>query len=217
VLVVDASQGIEAQTLANLYLALDLGLEIIPVINKVDLPAAHADDVAQELEDLLGIAKEDMIKVSAKTGLNVEAVLEAVVERVKPPVGDREAPLQALIFDSHYDVYKGVIAYMRVINGRLTARDMVRLMSTQSDILPVEIGMLSPRMKVVEMLEAGEVGYVATGLKTVQEVRVGDTVTTKANPATEALEGFHHAKPMVFAGFYPVDNEDYPELREALD
>jgi GTP-binding protein LepA len=217
VLVVDASQGIEAQTLANLYLALDLGLEIIPVINKVDLPAAHPDEVAQELEDLLGIAKEDMIQVSAKTGLNVEAVLEAVVERVKPPTGDREAPLQALIFDSHYDVYKGVIAYMRVINGRLTSREMVRLMYTESDLLPVEIGMLAPTMKVVDVLEAGEVGYVATGLKTLQEVHVGDTVTLKSNPATEALAGFQQVKPMVFAGFYPVDNEDYPELREALD
>src|SRR5579859_657619 len=183
VLVVDASQGIEAQTLANLYLALDSNLVIIPVINKIDLPSARPDEIAQELEDLLGIPKEDMIRVSAKTGLNVEAVLEAVVERVPSPKGDPAAPLQALIFDSHYDSYKGVIAYIRVINGTFTAKDMVRLMSTHIDVLPIEIGVLSPSMKLTGELQAGEVGYVATGLKTVQEVHVGDTITTKANPA----------------------------------
>jgi GTP-binding protein LepA len=217
VLVVDASQGIEAQTLANLYLALDHNLEIIPVINKVDLPSARPDDIAQELEDLLGIPEESMIRVSAKTGLNVEAVLEAVVQRVPAPKGDPEAPLQALIFDSHYDIYKGVIAYMRVVSGKLTARDALHLMSTNIDVVPVEIGFLSPTMKVVGELRAGEVGYVATGLKTVQEVHVGDTITTKFNGAIEPLPGYQQAKPMVFAGFYPVDSEDYPELREALD
>src|SRR5258706_739187 len=217
VLVVDASQGIEAQTLANLYLALDADLEIIPVINKIDLPAAHPDEIAQELEDLIGIPMDQMIRVSAKTGLNVEAVLEAVVQRVPPPKGDREAPLQALIFDSQYDAYKGVIAYMRVINGKLNARDAMHLMSTNIDVNPVEIGYMSPNMKVAGELLAGEVGYVATGLKTVQEVHVGDTITSKNNPAPEPLPGYQQAKPMVFAGFYPVESEDYPELREALD
>ncbi len=217
VLVVDASQGIEAQTLANLYLALDADLEIIPVINKIDLPAAHPDEIAQELEDLIGIPMDQMIRVSAKTGLNVEAVLEAVVQRVPPPKGDREAPLQALIFDSQYDAYKGVIAYMRVINGKLNARDALHLMSTNIDVNPVEIGYMSPNMKVAGELLAGEVGYVATGLKTVQEVHVGDTITSKNNPAPEPLPGYQQAKPMVFAGFYPVESEDYPELREALD
>ncbi|MCC7446419.1 MAG: elongation factor 4 [Anaerolineae bacterium] len=217
VLVVDASQGIEAQTLANLYLALDNDLEIIPVINKIDLPAAHPDEIAQELEDLLGIAKADMIRVSAKTGLNVEAVLEAVVQRVPPPKGNPDGPLQALIFDSHYDSYKGVIAYIRVQNGKLGKRDMLRLMATDIVVEPVEIGVFSPTMKETSELCAGEVGYVATGLKTVQECRVGDTITTRDNGAAEPLPGYRQAKPMVFAGFYPVESEDYPDLRDALD
>ncbi len=217
VLVVDASQGIEAQTLANLYLALDQGLEIIPVINKIDLPAARPDDIAQELEDLLGIPKEDMVRVSAKTGLNVKAVLEAVVLRVPAPKGDLNAPLQALIFDSHYDAYKGVIAYMRVINGKVSQHVPLKLMATQITVEPLEIGVFSPTMREANELVAGEVGYVATGLKTVQECRVGDTFTTATDGATEALPGYLKAKPMVFAGFYPTEGEDYPELREALD
>ncbi len=216
VLVVDASQGVEAQTLANLYLALDNNLEIIPVINKIDLPAAHPDEVAQELEDLLGIPKEDMIRVSAKTGLNVEAVLEAVVKRVPAPKGDPEAPLQALIFDSHYDAYKGVIAYMRVINGKVSPHVPLRLMATDITVEPIEIGVFSPTMKEAAELVAGEVGYVATGLKTVQECRVGDTITTAQNGSPDPLPGYQKAKPMVFAGFYPTEGEDYPELREAL-
>ncbi len=217
VLVVDASQGIEAQTLANLYLALDNDLQIIPVINKIDLPAAHPDEIAQELEDLIGIAKADMIRVSAKTGFNVEAVLEAVVKRVPPPKGNPDGPLQALIFDSHYDSYKGVIAYIRVLNGKLGKRDALLLMATNIAVEPVEIGVFSPTMKEAPELCAGEVGYVATGLKTVQECRVGDTITTKENGAPEPLPGYRQAKPMVFAGFYPVESEDYPELRDALD
>jgi GTP-binding protein LepA len=217
VLVVDASQGIEAQTLANLYLALDNNLEIIPVINKIDLPAARPDEIAQELEDLLGIARQDMIKVSAKTGFNVEAVLEAVVKRVPPPKGDPDAPLQALIFDSHYDSYKGVIAYVRIVSGKMGRKDSLRLMSTNIVVDPVEIGVFSPNMKETDQLQAGEVGYVATGLKTVRECRVGDTITSKVNGAPEPLPGYRQAKPMVFAGFYPVEGEDYPELRDALD
>ena len=217
VLVVDASQGIEAQTLANLYLALEHDLEIIPVINKIDLPAAHPDQIAQDLEDLLGIPKEDMVRVSAKTGHNVQAVLDAVVQRVPPPKGDAAAPLQALIFDSHYDSYKGVIAYVRIVNGRLGRRDALSMMSTGISFDPVEIGIFSPNMKPTDELQAGEVGYVATGLKTVQECRVGDTITAKVNGAPEPLPGYKEAKPMVFAGFYPVDAEDYPALRDALD
>jgi GTP-binding protein LepA len=216
-LVVDASQGVEAQTLANLYLALEQDLEIIPVINKVDLPSARPDDIAKELEDLLGIPKEQMVQVSAKTGLNVRAVLEAVVQRVPPPKGDSKAPLQALIFDSHYDSYKGVVAYVRLFSGTLTSRDNLKMISTGADYEPVEIGVFYPTMQTINKLSAGEVGYIATGLKTVRECRVGDTITTKINPATEGLAGYQQAKPMVFAGFYPVDAEDYPALREALD
>lgn len=217
VLVVDASQGVEAQTLANLYLALEADLEIIPVINKIDLPSARPDEIAQELEDLLGIPADMMIKVSAKTGQNVEAILQAVVDRVPAPKGDIEAPLRALIFDSHYDAYKGVIAYVRVFDGRVTKKDAMRLIATGASYDPIEIGVLSPRMKEVEELSAGEAGYIATGLKTVQECRVGDTITLKVNGSDTPLPGYSKAKPMVFAGFYPVDGEDYPDLRDALD
>jgi len=217
ILVVDASQGIEAQTLANLYLALEASLEIIPVINKIDLPSAHPDEIAQELEDLLGIPKEDMLRVSGKTGENVSSILEAVVERVPCPKGDADKPLQALIFDSHYDSYKGVIAYVRILNGQLGKRDTLHMFATGSNFEPVEIGVFSPMMRPSDTLTAGEVGYVATGLKTVRECRVGDTITSKNNGAEEPLPGYKHAKPMVFAGFYPVDAEDYPQLRDALD
>lgn len=217
ILVVDASQGVEAQTLANLYLALEADLEIIPVINKIDLPAARPDEIAQELEDLLGIPKEQMVKVSAKTGLNVQEILEAVVSRVPPPKGDPDAPLQALIFDSHYDSYKGVIAYVRVFSGKLNARQGLRMMSTGVDYEPVEIGIFSPNMRQADSLSVGEVGYIATGLKTVRECRVGDTITLKQNPAEEPLPDYRHSKPMVFAGLYPVDAEDYPALRDALE
>ncbi|HRE49164.1 MAG TPA: translation elongation factor 4 [Aggregatilineales bacterium] len=216
-LVVDASQGIEAQTLANLYLALDADLEIIPVINKIDLPAARPDEIAQELEDLLGIKKEKMIMVSAKTGLNVAEILEAVVERVPPPKGDPDAPLQALIFDSHYDSYKGVIAYVRVFSGTLKTRQPLRMIATGVEYEAVEFGAFSPTMQPLTQLSVGEVGYIATGLKTVRECRVGDTITLKNQPASEGLPGYSQAKPMVFAGVYPVDAEDYPALREALD
>ncbi|MBX3080147.1 MAG: translation elongation factor 4 [Anaerolineae bacterium] len=216
-LVVDATQGIEAQTLANLYLALEANLEIIPVINKIDLPSAHADEVAQELEDLLGVPKEDMIPVSAKTGMNVAAVLEAVVQRVSPPKGNPDAPLRALIFDSHYDAYKGVIAYIRVFEGKLNRRDNLRMFATGVSFDPVEIGIFNPRMKEATEMTAGEVGYVATGLKTVQECRVGDTILARADTTSHALPGYKLAKPMVFAGFYPVEADDYPALREALE
>ncbi len=216
-LIVDASQGIEAQTLANLYLALDAGLEIIPVLNKIDLPAAHPDEVAQELENLLGTPAEDIVRISAKDGFNVDKVLEVIVKEVPRPKGIVDVPLRALIFDSHYDAYKGVIAYVRVVEGEIRSDDIVRLMATKSEVRPVEIGIFKPGMKPTSSLGPGEVGYVATGLKTVRECRVGDTITTARNPASEPLPGYRPAKPMVFAGIYPVEGEDYEDLRESLE
>lgn len=217
ILVVDATQGIEAQTLANLYQAIEADLEIIPLINKIDLPSARPDEVAEDLASLLGVPPESILRISAKEGTNVEAVLEAVVQRVPPPRGDPEAPLRALIFDSHYDAYKGVIAYVRLIDGRIRPNDTLRMMSTQAEWKPVEIGIFAPDMRPVTQLEAGEVGYIATGLKTVRDCRVGDTITSAARPAAEPLPGYRHPKPMVFAGIYPVDAEEYPDLREALE
>lgn len=216
-LVVDASQGIEAQTLANLYLALEADLEIIPVINKIDLPAARTNEILQELEDLLGIEKAHMICVSAKTGENVESILQAVVDRVPAPKGDVNAPLRALVFDSHYDSFRGVIAYVRIVDGKLLPREKLVMVSTHAPIEPIEIGTFTPSMSAVDELPTGSVGYIATGLKTVRECRVGDTVTLKINGAKVPLAGFTPAKPMVFAGFYPVDNDDYNNLREALE
>ncbi len=217
VLVVDSSQGIEAQTLANLYMALEQDLEIIPVINKIDLPAARPDEVAQELEDLLGIPAEDVIPISAKTGDNVRAVLEAVIKTVPPPKGDLNLPARALVFDSHYDSYKGVIAYVRVTDGELKAEDRLKMMATGAEIDPIEIGVFSPGMKATGSLQAGEVGYVATGLKTVRECRVGDTLTTARGGASQPMPGYQQVKPMVFAGLYPVENDDYEDLRDALE
>lgn len=216
-LVVDATQGIEAQTLANLYLALESDLIIIPVLNKIDLPSAQPDVVAEDLSNLLGVDADKIPRISAKEGLNVEQVLETIVQLFPPPVGEIDAPLQALIFDSHYDAYKGVIAYVRVMQGELYATDMLRLMATRIDLKPVEIGIFAPNMKAVELLQAGDVGYIATGLKTVKECRVGDTFTRVSRPAAQALPGYQHAKPMVFAGVYPVDGEDYEDLKEALE
>jgi GTP-binding protein LepA len=217
VLVVDASQGIEAQTLANLYSAIDANLEIIPVINKIDLPSARPDEVAEDIGSLLSVEPEAVIRISAKVGLNVESVLEAIVEQVPPPSDDNQAPLRALIFDSHYDSYKGVIAYVRVMEGEIKATETLRMMSTKVDIKPVEIGIFSPGMKPVQRLSVGEVGYIATGLKTVHECRVGDTITHPSAPAPQPLPGYRHPKPMVFAGIYPVEADDYTDLRDALD
>ncbi len=217
ILVVDSSQGIEAQTLANVYLALDQDLEIIPVINKIDLPAARPDSVAQEVETLIGFPAEDIIRISAKQGIGIQDVLESVVARVPPPKGNLNAPLRALVFDSHYDSYKGVVAYMRVIDGSLGKRDLLKLMATEALFEPVEIGIFNPGMKPIESLSAGEVGYVATGFKSVRECRVGDTITLAVNGATEHLPGYAQVKPMVFAGLYPTDNDDYAELRDALE
>jgi GTP-binding protein LepA len=218
ILVVDASQGIEAQTLANVYLALEQDLEIIPVINKIDLPAARPDDIAQEVENLLGtLPAEDILRISAKQGLGIEDVLEAVVAHVPPPKGDADAPLRALVFDSHYDSYKGVVAYVRVVDGRLDKASAFKLMSTDARFEPVEIGIFNPGMQPIESLGAGEVGYVATGFKTVRECRVGDTITLATGGSSESLPGYKQVKPMVFAGVYPTDNDDYGTLRDALE
>ncbi|NMC54654.1 MAG: elongation factor 4 [Chloroflexi bacterium] len=216
-LVVDATQGIEAQTLANLYLALDANLTILPVINKIDLISARPDEVAHEIEDLLGIPAESILKISAKAGINVEQVLERVVKEIAPPIGNEVEPLQALIFDSHYDSYKGVIAYVRLVHGSLSAEDTIYLMATKTAVKPVEVGIFAPDLKPVKRLNVGEVGYIATGLKTVSECRVGDTVTLVAQKAENPLPGYQKVKPMVFAGIYPVEGEDYENLREALE
>ncbi len=217
VLVVDATQGIEAQTLANLYQALDADLIIIPVINKIDLPSARPDEVAQDIASLLGVKADGVIRISAKDGLNVDQVLEAIVARVPPPKDESDKPMRALIFDSHYDSYKGVIAYIRVIEGSIKPTDTLHMFATQADVKPVEIGIFAPIMTPVQSLTAGEVGYIATGLKTVHDCRVGDTITLTSHPASDPLPGYRHPKPMVFAGIYPVEADDYPELRESLD
>jgi GTP-binding protein LepA len=217
VLVVDASQGIEAQTLANLYSAIEANLVILPVINKVDLVTARSDEVAEDISSLLSVPADSVIRVSAKAGTNVEAVLEAIIEKIPAPGGDDKAPVKALVFDSHYDSYKGVIAYIRVVEGTIIATDTLRIMSTQMDLKPVEIGIFSPGMKPVKTLKSGEVGYIATGFKTVHECQVGDTITQAGNPSAIPLPGYRHPKPMVFAGIYPADADDYPELRDSLD
>lgn len=217
VLVVDATQGIEAQTLANLYLALEADLVILPVINKIDLPSADPDEVATELENLLGIPAAQIPRISAKEGINIDQVLEQVVQQVPPPSGDNDEQTRALIFDSHYDSYKGVVAYIRVRDGIIRSNDILHVMSTHTDIKPVEIGIFCPEMEPIKTLSAGDVGYIATGLKTVRECRVGDTLTLASNPAVQPLPGYKKAKPMVFAGIYPVEGEDYSDLRDALD
>ncbi len=217
VLVVDASQGMEAQTLANLYLAVEADLELIPVVNKIDLPAAMPEDVAEEVENVTGIAAEDVIPISAKLGTNVERILEQVVVKVPPPSGDPNAPLRALVFDSHYDTYKGVIAYVRVFDGSVKHGQEILMMSNDVDVEPIELGIFSPNMVKVGELNAGEVGYIATGLKTVQECRVGDTITLLKDPAEFPLPGYQAVKPMVFAGIFPSDGEDYALLKEALE
>ncbi len=217
VLVVDATQGIEAQTLANLYLALNAGLEVIPVINKIDLPSARPDEVAQEVTSLLGGNADEVLRISAKEGTGVPALLEAIVKQVPHPKGDATAPLRALIFDSHYDSYKGVIAYVRVVEGQIKHPGKFKLMATTITTESVEIGTFAPQLVNTGELSAGEVGYIATGLKTVQQCRVGDTLVAADDPLAQALPGYQKVKPMVFAGIYPVEGEDYQNLKEALD
>jgi GTP-binding protein LepA len=217
ILVVDATQGVEAQTLANLYMALDHDLEIVPVVNKIDLPSARPEEVAQEIEDLLGIDAADVLPVSAKEGTGVETLLEAVIARVPPPHGEPEDPFRALIFDSHYDAYKGVVAYVRAVDGILHKGETVRLMATDRQVEPMEIGFFHPRMTPADSLELGEVGYIATGLKTIRDVHVGDTVTLAEALIARPLPGYQPVKPMVFAGLYPTEGEDYSLLKDALE
>ena len=218
VLVVDATQGIEAQTLANLYLALENDLEIVPVINKIDLGTADVEAVSQEVAELIGLPAESIIAVSAKEGTNIEAVLQAVVDHVPPPeYRDITAPLRALIFDSHYDSYKGVIAYVRLYEGQVNRTMPLLLMATGAKTEPVEVGVFTPGMQPIESLSAGEVGYIATGFKSVREARVGDTVTELQRPASAQLPGYRPVKPMVFASLYPSDADDFEDLKEALE
>ncbi|MEW2623491.1 translation elongation factor 4 [Streptomyces sp. NPDC048106] len=217
ILLVDAAQGIEAQTLANLYLAMENDLTIIPVLNKIDLPAAQPEKFAEELANLVGCEPDDVLKVSAKTGLGVEALLDKVVKEIPAPVGVADAPARAMIFDSVYDSYRGVVTYVRVIDGQLNRRERIRMMSTGATHELLEIGVSSPEMLPADGLGVGEVGYLITGVKDVRQSKVGDTVTSQHKGATDALGGYKDPKPMVFSGLYPLDGSDYPELREALD
>jgi GTP-binding protein LepA len=216
-LVVDAAQGIEAQTLANAYLAIENNLEIVPVVNKIDLPQADPDGAARQLAELLGEDPDRVLRISAKTGAGVEDLLDAIVERIPPPAGSPDAPPRALIFDSSYDQYRGVVAFVRVVDGRFAPRAELRAMALGTRFEAQEIGVMSPAMKPVAALSAGEVGYVITGLKEVSELRVGDTLTSATGGAGEPLPGYKDVKPMVFAGLFPTDSDDYPELRDALE
>ncbi|WP_432166308.1 translation elongation factor 4 [Streptomyces sp. bgisy031] len=217
VLLVDAAQGIEAQTLANLYLAMENDLKIIPVLNKIDLPAAQPEKFSEELANLIGCDPDDVLKVSAKTGLGVEALLDKVVADIPAPVGVAAAPARAMIFDSVYDSYRGVVTYVRVVDGQLNKRERIRMMSTGATHELLEIGVSSPEMTPADGIGVGEVGYIITGVKDVRQSKVGDTITSLNNGATEALGGYKDPKPMVFSGLYPLDGSEYPDLREALD
>ncbi|MBX6357377.1 MAG: elongation factor 4 [Micromonosporaceae bacterium] len=217
VLLVDAAQGIEAQTLANLYLALENDLHVIPVLNKIDLPAAQPDRYAEELARLIGVEPEDCLRVSGKTGAGVPHLLDEIVRQVPPPEGDAAAPARAMIFDSVYDVYRGVVTYVRVVDGRIEARDRIKMMSTGATHELLELGVISPEPKKSAALGVGEVGYLMTGVKDVRQSRVGDTVTISARPAAQPLSGYSDPKPMVYSGLYPIDGSDYPALRDALD
>ncbi len=217
VLLVDAAQGIEAQTLANLYLAMEKDLAIVPVLNKIDLPAAQPEKFAEELANLVGCQPEDVLRVSAKTGLGVDALLDKIVATVPAPVGPKDAPARAMIFDSVYDSYRGVVTYVRVVDGQLNKRERIRMMSTGATHELLEIGVSSPEMTPADGIGVGEVGYIITGVKDVRQSKVGDTITSLHNGATEALGGYKDPRPMVFSGLYPLDGSDYPDLREALD
>ena len=217
ILIVDASQGIEAQTLANTYLAIDHNLEVVPVINKIDLPSARPENAIREIEDVIGIPAEDAPKVSAKTGLNVEQVLEQIVTKIPVPTGDASAPLQALIFDSYYDSYRGVIVYIRVKEGSVKPGDRIRMMQTKAEFDVVEVGILRPNELIpTSSLSAGEVGYIAASIKNIRDTRVGDTITNAARPASEPLPGYKKVNPMVYCGIYPADGAQYNDLRDAL-
>src|SRR6188472_3435345 len=216
-LVADAAQGIEAQTLANAYLAIDNDLEIIPLVNKIDLPPADPDGVSHQLADLLADDADRVLRISATTGAGVEDVLDAIIERIPAPKGDPAAPARALIFDSSYDQYRGVVAFVRVVDGAFHPREQLKAMALGTRFEAQEIGAMSPVMRPLDALTAGEVGYVITGLKDVSELRVGDTLTSDRRPAAAPLPGYKDVKPMVFAGLFPTDSDDYPELRDALE
>ena len=216
-LVVDAAQGIEAQTLANVYLALENDLEILPVINKIDLPSADPDKVKLEIEDVIGLPADDAVLVSGKTGFGIENLLEAIIKFIPAPKGKVDNPLKALIFDSHYDDFRGVITYIRIIEGKISKGDKIKIMSTDKEFDVLEVGVFSPKMKEVKELSAGSVGYIITGIKSIKDTQVGDTITHVKNPTSTALEGYRPALSMVFAGVYPVSTDDYEDLREALE
>ncbi|QUB96372.1 translation elongation factor 4 [Leptotrichia sp. oral taxon 221] len=216
-LVVDAAQGIEAQTLANVYLALENDLEILPVINKIDLPSADPDKVKLEIEDVIGLPADDAVLVSGKTGFGIEDLLEAIIKFIPAPKGKVDNPLKALIFDSHYDDFRGVITYIRIIEGKISKGDKIKIMSTDKEFDVLEVGVFSPKMKEVKELSAGSVGYIITGIKSIKDTQVGDTITHVKNPTSTALEGYRPALSMVFAGVYPVSTDDYEDLREALE
>ncbi|WP_138753313.1 translation elongation factor 4 [Paenibacillus sinopodophylli] len=216
-LVVDAAQGIEAQTLANVYLALDNNLEIVPVINKIDLPSAEPERVKQEIEDVIGLDASDAVLASAKAGIGIKEILEQVVAKMPSPVGDPDQPLKALIFDSHYDPYKGVIVYVRVMDGSIKAGSKIRFMATGAEFEVIEVGAFMPRMSIVKELAVGDVGFIVAGIKNVKDTRVGDTVTEAKRPAPERLPGYRQINPMVFCGLYPIETQDYNDLRDALE
>lgn len=216
-LVVDAAQGIEAQTLANVYLALDNNLEILPVINKIDLPSADPDRVKQEIEDVIGLDTSEAVLASAKAGIGIKEILEQVVQKVPAPSGNSDQPLKALIFDSHYDPYKGVIVYVRILDGSIRAGSKIKFMATDKTFEVIEVGAFKPRMTIVDSLEVGDVGFIVAGIKNVGDTRVGDTVTDAKNPTPEPLPGYRRINPMVFCGLYPIETSDYNDLREALE
>ncbi|CAH1209350.1 MULTISPECIES: translation elongation factor 4 [Paenibacillus] len=216
-LVVDAAQGIEAQTLANVYLALDNNLEILPVINKIDLPSADPDRVKQEVEDVIGLDASEAVLASAKAGIGIKEILEQVVQKVPAPSGDPDEPLKALIFDSHYDPYKGVIVYVRVIDGKIKSGSKIKMMATGKSFEVIEVGAFKPRMTIVDELNVGDVGFIVAGIRHVGDTRVGDTVTDAKNPTAEPLPGYRKINPMVYCGLYPIETSDYTDLREALE
>jgi GTP-binding protein LepA len=216
-LIVDAAQGVQAQTISNLYMALEHDLEIIPVMNKIDLPGAMPDEVEDQIVDLLGCKREDVIRASGKTGEGVYDILNAIVERIKPPVGDPEAPLQCLIFDSVFNPFRGIIAYFKIVNGTINTGDFVKFVSTEKEYLADEIGILRLDMSPQKSLSAGNVGYIISGIKTSREVKVGDTITHVDRPCSEAIAGFEEVKPMVFAGVYPIETEDFEDLRASIE
>ena len=216
-LIVDATQGIQAQTISNLYLALEHDLEIIPILNKMDLPSANPEEVKDQIVDLVGCKREDILAASGKTGQGVDAILEEIVNRIPHPVGDVEAPLQALIFDSEFNSFRGIIAYFKIINGRISKGDRVKFVNTNKEYFADEVGVMRLALEPKKTLEVGDVGYIISGIKKATEVHVGDTITSVANPCDKAIDGFENVKPMVFAGIYPVENDDYEELRDAME